>query len=78
MQKKNNIYEFLVERYRMNQKWLKSVKISAGNKGFLTTLEGKINIWKSVLDYSLNMRVKPGGGNFYNDFSSNLNLKWNL
>jgi len=78
VQKKNEIYEFLVERYKISYKWLKTVKFSVGNKGCLTTFEGKFSLWKTALEYGLNLKLKPGGGNFYNDFSSSLNLKWNL
>jgi hypothetical protein len=78
VQKKNDIYEFLVERYRINHRLLKSIKLYVGNKGFLSIIEGKVSPWKGMLEYAIKLRLKPGGGNFYNDFSSNLTLSWNL
>lgn len=78
VQKRNDNYEFLVERYKISQRLLKTLKFSVGNKGCLNSYEGKLNIWKSWLDYTLNLRLKPGGGNFYNDFSANLSMKWNI
>ncbi len=30
------------------------------------------------MDYTLNFKLKTGGGNFYNDASMGASLKWNI
>ena len=62
----------------MKQKWLKSIKFYAGNKGFLGVFDGRLNFFRINVDYTLNLKVKPGGGNFYNDCTVGAYLKWNL
>lgn len=78
VQKKNEAFEFLIERYKLKMKLLKSIKLYAGNKGFLGILDGKFSLWKGSVAYGLNMKVKPGGGNFYNDCSLGLNINWSI
>lgn len=57
---------------------MKSIKLYAGNKGFLGVVDGKLNFSRLNLDYTLNFKLKPGGGNFYNDSSMGASLKWNI
>jgi hypothetical protein len=78
VQKRNENVEFLMERYRMNQKLLKSMRLYVGNKGFLGMFEGRFGLGRSNVDYTLNLKLKTGGGNFYNDFSMGASLKWNI
>ena len=76
--KRNNIYEFMIERYRMNKPILKSMKLYVGNKGILSIFDGRFGIGRNKIDYTLSLRLKPDGNNFYEDFSTGLGLKWNI
>ena len=78
VQKKNEAFEFLIERYKLKAKMLKSIKLYECNRGFLGVLDGKFSLWKGSVNYGLNMKVRPGGGNFYNDCSFGLNLNWSI
>jgi len=67
----------MMELSKFNNKMLKCVNLYVG-KNVLGVIKGKINLFKSYYNYDFSVRFKPGGGNFYRDFTFGLNAKWNL
>ena len=68
----------MVELYKIKTKIFKSIHFYASTKNILTIFKGKFNILKNYYNYDLSIKFKPGGGNFYKDFSFGLNARWNI
>jgi len=77
VQKRNEAYEFMFELAKIRSSWLKSVKVYAGNKGWVNMIEGKLNLMQNNINFKVSSRFKHHRGN-YEDWSGGIDLKLNL
>lgn len=77
-QKRNDVFEFVMQKNKIGYSWLKNIKANVGNKGFFASADGKVNLFKTGIDYTISYKLKPLQQNFYEDSSLGFNLKWNL
>ena len=78
LQRKNELYELVMQRNKVGYSWLKHIKANVGNKGLYASLEGKVNLFKVGVDYTVSYKLKPLQQNFYDDSSLGFSLKWNI
>ena len=54
-----------MEKNKMKYGWLKSFKASISNKGLFSSWQGKVNLWRTAVNYMVKYKLKPIGDNFY-------------
>jgi hypothetical protein len=57
VQKRNDDYELMFERYKIKSDFLRAVQFHASNGGLMTTFEGKIKPLARC-DYKLQLKLK--------------------
>ena len=77
LQKRNEVFELMVRKSKIGYSWLRQVQVSAGNRGFLGTLEGRATAWRVPLDYTLSYKLRQIQNNFYEDSSLGFSFKAN-
>jgi hypothetical protein len=78
LQRRNDLYELVLQRNKVGYGWLKTVKANVGNKGLFASADGRLTVFKAALDYTLSYKLKPLQQNFYEDSSLGFSLKWNI
>lgn len=68
----------MMQKSKIKWNWLKNFRVNVGNRGLVSSIEGKINLFRTAVDYSLTYKLKQIQNNFYEDSSLGFSFKWNL
>lgn len=68
----------MMQKSKIKWNWLKNFRVNVGNRGLVSSIEGKINLFRTGVDYSLTYKLKQIQNNFYEDSSLGFSFKWNL
>ena len=69
LQKRNEVFELMLRKSKIGYSWLRQVQVSAGNRGFLATLEGRATVWKVPLDYTLSYKLEAMNKDMYSNIT---------
>ncbi len=78
MQRRNDVFEVMMQKSKIKYNWIRLFRINAGNRGLFSSIEGKISLLKTNVDYTLGYKLKAIQNNFYDDSSLGFAFKWNL
>ena len=78
LQKKNEVFELMMSKSKIGYSWLKKWSMNVGNRGLVSNIEGRVNLWKQPVNYSLTYKLKQIQNNFYEDSSLGFTLNCNV